>query len=688
MSPMIDPVGDRRPPLSTNLALRVAILGVVAFVLFGIIFFRLWYLQVLSGDQYLAQANDNRVRVERVAAPRGAIVDRNGLPLVQNRRANVVTIAPNELPQDVREAAAEYGQLAGRRESRPKGRKGPPIAMPALENAETKRLYRRLGRVIGLSWKEIHERVVQELVQVPYAPVVLKTDVLNAERNYILERAEDFPGVEAELRYLRDYPHEGLAAQIFGTTGEVSPEQLGEKRFRDVAQGTVVGQSGLEYQYDRSLRGVDGSTRIIVDANGNPKGTRPGRDPIPGKQLELSIDLGLQETMQRALARAGGGKPSAAVAMDPSNGEILAMASLPTFDPQVLTRPITQQQYDDLFNDPQTSPLTNRAVSGLYATGSTFKPVTALAALSAGKITPGAVINDTGCITIGRGVGGERCNAGDQPYGAVDMRKSLRVSSDIYYYLLGQALNAVPGEPLQSWARKLGYGRRSGIDLPQTAKGLVPDAEWRQDVNEREAKCRKDNGGKPCGIADGTNRPWLEGDSVNLSIGQGDLQASPLQVAISYAAIANGGRVPRPHFGRRVEDDEGRLLQRIDPGTARHVKIEPEWRQAIMDGLRSAASAEGGTSTGVFSGWDHDRYPIFGKTGTVERIGQADSSWYVAYAHQSTPEGKRLKPIVVSALVEGGGFGAEAAAPAVKQVISKWFTGKAGDFSPGESRDR
>ncbi|WP_205697721.1 penicillin-binding transpeptidase domain-containing protein [Conexibacter sp. SYSU D00693] len=684
---MIDPIQDRRPPLSPSLALRVAVLGVVAFVLFGIVFFRLWYLQVLSGDQYLAQANDNRVRVERVAAPRGAIVDRDGRVLVRNRRANVVAIEPDKLPQEVRDQAAEWGRLAGLRERRPKGRKGDPIPIPQLLDGRTKTLYRRLGRVIRMPWQDIHQRVVEQLVQVPYAPITVKTDILDSERNYIAERQDDFPGVRAEHKYLRTYPQGQLAAQVFGTIGEITEDQLDDEHFDGAPQGTVVGQSGLEYEYDTYLRGRDGSTRIIVDANGNPKGTRPGRDPTPGRQLRLTIDLGLQSTMQQALARGGGGRPSAAVALDPSTGEVLAMASLPTFDPEVLARPITQEKYDSLFGDPETSPLTNRATTGLYATGSTFKPVTALAALAAGKTTPLAQINDTGCITIGKGVGGERCNAKKQVYGAVDLRRAMTVSSDIYFYVMGQRLNAVADEPLQTWARRLGYGRRTGIDLPVGAKGLVPDAEWREDANRREADCRKDNDGKPCGIADGTNRPWLEGDEVNLAIGQGDLQATPLQVALSYAAIANGGRVPKPHLAQRVEDEQGRVLQRIDPGTARRFRLPEEWRAAIMDGLKGAASAPGGTSTGVFQGWDHDRFPVYGKTGTVQRTGQNDSSWYVAYAHQATPEGKRLRPIVVAALVEGGGFGAASAAPAVKQVLSKWFTGKAGEFTPGSSTD-
>ena len=685
----IDPVADRRPPMSQNLALRVAVLGVVAFVLFGIVFFRLWYLQVLSGDQYLAQANDNRVRVERDAAPRGAIVDRSGQPLVDNRRANVVTIAPEQLPQEVRESAARYGQLAGRRERRPKGRKGEPIPIPALTDAETKGLYRRLGRVLDMSWKDIHERVVGELVQVPYAPVVLRTDVSNAARNFLAERRRHFQGVEAELRFLRAYPNEGLAAQVFGTVGEISPSQLkDDERFRGVPQGTIVGQDGLEYRYDRYLRGVDGSKRIIVDANGNPKGSRPGRDPVPGKQLQLTLDLGLQTTMQQALGRAGGGAGSAAVALDPTNGEVLAMASLPTYDPKILARAFTQDEYERRFGEEAGSPLFNRAIGAVYPTGSTFKPVTALAGLSAGKITPLTVIDDPGCIRIGRGIGGERCNAGKKANGPVALRKALTVSSDIYFYRLGQSLNPVRGRPLQTWARRMGYGRRAGIDLPGEVRGTVPGAEWRERRNQEERDCRKRRKVPSCFIV-AEIRPWNEGDNVNLSTGQGDLQATPLQVALSYAAIANGGRVPRPHFGGRVEDDQGRLIQQIDPGTARTVKMDPAWQQGLMEGLKGAASGPGGTSTGVFSGWDHDRFPVYGKTGTAETgLGRRDQSWYVAYSFRASPEGKRLDPIVIAATIERGGFGAEAAAPAVRQMLSKWFTGKAGQFIVGESRDR
>ena len=683
---MIDPVAERRIPMSQNLAVRVAVLGMVAFVLFGIVFFRLWYLQVLSGDQYLAQANNNRVRIERDPAPRGAIVDRNGVPLVENRRANVVTIAPDHLPQEIRDAAAEYGRRAGLRERRPKGRKGEPEPLPRLADASTQALYKRLGRVIGMSWRDIHQRVVEELVQVPYAPIVLKTDVSDAERNFLAERARRFPGIEAELRYLRAYPHRGLAAQMFGTIGEITEGQLDQERFRGVPQGTIVGQDGLEYRYDRYLRGRDGSRRIIVDANGNPKGIRPGRDPVPGRQVELSIDLGLQTTMHRALQRFGAGRPGGAVALDPATGEVLAMASLPTFDPRVLSRPITQQRYEAMFGEEAGSPLFNRAIGAQYPTGSTFKPVTALAGLAAGKVTPLTTINDTGCITLGRGVGGERCNAKKQAYGPVDLREAMKVSSDIYFYLLGQSLNPVPGRPLQSWAHRMGYGRRTGIDLPGEAKGAVPDREWRKERNELELQCRKERDVPSCGIV-AEIRDWSEGDNVNLAIGQGDLQATPLQVAVSYAALANGGRVPRPHLGRRVEDEQGRLIQQIDPGTARRFKIDPAGRQALMDGLRAAASQPGGTSAGVFGDWDHGRFPIFGKTGTAQTTSGLDQSWYVAYAHQNTPEGKPLKRIVVAVTVEKGGFGAESAAPAACQVLSKWFTGKVGGCVAGSSQD-
>ena len=381
---MIDPVGERRPPISPQLAWRVAVLGGIALLLFAIVFFRLWYLQVLSGDQYLAEANDNQVRQERIQAPRGDIVDRNGETIVTNRRAIVVEISPAGLPAAEREAAATWGQKMSQRALRPDGFKGEPVKIPDIPTQELRERLRRLAAVLDdTTATEIQRRIVQSLAQVPYAPIRVETDVPRSVMNYVQERQTLFPNVTVEQVYLRQYPRTTLAAQMLGTVGEIQLKQLGWKHFRGVKQGTVVGQGGLEYQYDRYLRGTDGSREIQVDALGNPKGELREVAPKAGQRLKLSLDLALQREGQDALTGQGnpGGQPAAFVAMNPENGEILGMGSYPSFDPNLLTKPITQERYDQLFGEQAGSPLFNRATNGLYSTGSTFKVATALAAL-------------------------------------------------------------------------------------------------------------------------------------------------------------------------------------------------------------------------------------------------------------------------------------------------------------------
>jgi penicillin-binding protein 2 len=241
----IDPVNDRRPPISPQLAIRVAGAGVVAFVLFGIIFFRLWYLQVLDGDKYLAQARDNRVRTERIQAPRGQIVDAKKVTLVDNRKATVVSLNPASVPVEMRDAIAQYGQDLTTRSKLPEGHKGPRPPMP-VATGELAARYLRLARVLGMSPKTINERVVTGILQVPYANVRVRTDVPASQRNFIQERSEQFPGVTVEQVYVRQYPSKKLAAQVLGSINQVTKDQLGEKRFKGVAGGTDVGQTGLE----------------------------------------------------------------------------------------------------------------------------------------------------------------------------------------------------------------------------------------------------------------------------------------------------------------------------------------------------------------------------------------------------------------------------------------------------------
>jgi penicillin-binding protein 2 len=658
---------ERRPPINQQMAVRVAVFGGIALALFAVIFFRLWFLQVLSGDQYLVQARENRTRDVRVQAQRGEIVDRNGRVLVTSRPANVVQIEPQGLPDEAISDAAEWGQRVGRRQARKPEFRGPRVELPEIATPELRERYQRLGQVLGMRASTIHQRVVEQLAVLPYSAVTVREDAPRSVLAYIKERQDEFPGVDVEPVFLRDYPRDTLAAQLLGYVGEISPEELKRRRNRGVKQGTIIGKAGLEYTYDRYLRGVDGAKILRIDADGNFVGEDPidEREPTPGRDLRLSLDLGLQKTGQDALQQIGGGLPGAFVAMNPNNGQVHAMGSFPSFDPSVFAKPISQRRFDALTSKETGAPLINRALNGFYPVGSTFKPITALAALEKGTITPGTVISDPGCIQIGTR---EACNAKKTPYGAVDLRRALTVSSDVYFYKQGISLFPLDGEPLQRWARRLSLDRRTGIDLPGEQGGTIPGRKWRAEINEAESTCRKKKKVDRCYYPE--VRPYNVGDNVNLSVGQGEISASPLQMATAYSAIVNKGRVPRPHLGLEVQDATGRLVQKIDPGSRRRVKIQPAWRQAIMDGLAGAAQREGGTSVGVFAGWPHGRLPVFGKTGTAETFVEGvayDQSWYVAYVPHPS------KPIVIAATVERGGFGAERAAPLVRRMLAKWF---------------
>jgi penicillin-binding protein 2 len=606
-----------------QLSRRIAVLGALALLVFGAIFFRLWYLQILSADKYLAEAQGNRVRETTVQAPRGEILDRNGKVLVTNRTALALQVRAEELP------------------NRPKRRR---------------KVLERVGELIDMPLEKVRKEIRRQTRELPSNPVTLKRDVPPEVVYYVRENQRLYPGVTVDRVYVRKYPRGTLATHVLGYVREVTAEDLEEPRYSKLQPGDRVGKEGVELTYDHILRGVNGVTRVPVDATGAPTG-RPAtaREPIPGNDLRLTLDLKLQQAGERALASQG--KPGAFVAMDVESGEILALGSAPTYDLSVFAKPtVTQAESYAIFGNPKDDPTTappapgvNRAILGGYPTGSVFKPVTALAALDAGAVTPSEVINDGGAITIGNQ---EFTNAGRTAHGPVDLRKALQVSSDVYFYTLGARLNPDTEngkkEWIQDWANELGLGVETGIDIPGEGTGLIPTPEWRNQLYKEGA----------------TDRPWSIGDNVQTAIGQGDVQASPLQLAVAYAAIGNGGKVVRPHVAYRAEDQTGQVVQEIEPAPQREVEIEPEWRDAIMDGLEAAAMEPGGTSYGVFAGFPVE---VAGKTGTAERPPYGDQSWYVALAPADEPR------IVVAATVEQGGFGADSAAPLVREILATYF---------------
>jgi penicillin-binding protein 2 len=628
---------DRRPTLTPQLAFRVAIIGGIALVAFAVIFFRLWYLQVLSGDKYVAEAQNNQLRKIKVQAPRGEIVDREGRVLVRNRVGLAVKITPDKFPED---------------------------------ESERQELYRRLGRLLDMRPGRIEKRVDEQFEELPFSKATVKQDVDRAIVMYIEERRENFRGVEVEPVFLREYPHGEIGAHLFGYVGEVTEEQLGDPQYTGVELGDRVGKAGIEAEYDRFLRGQNGATQVQVDALGNLKKQLSDIQPQQGKQLRLSLDLDVQRVGQTALA-SGTGK-GAFAALDVRNGEVLALGSHPSFDPNLFSRVVRESDYRRLTADENGAPLTNRAVSAGYPTGSTFKLITATAALQEGFITPDTVQVDGGSITVG---GVTFKNAGDAVHGAIALRQALTVSSDVFFYLLGQDMNNTgDGQALQQWARRLGIGRQTGIDLPEEAPGFVPAKAWRDREHVEFNRCVKRRKltdaeiyGGQCGFID---RPWSVGDNINLAVGQGDLQANPLQLAVAYATVANaaegkGGKVLRPRLGQRIENSLGQAEQNLQAPTARRLKIDRANATAIMEGLNGAANGAGGTSTAVFGDFP---IPIAGKTGTAEKgAGRADQSWYAALAPYPHPK------YAVVVTDEAGGFGADTAAPMARLILAELF---------------
>lgn len=647
----------RTPPVSPQLGLRVAVLGGLALVMFGIVFFRLWYLQILSGEQYVQQAAQNTRRELPIAAPRGQILGRDGELLVTSRITNAVQIVPSELPP------------AGPRR---------------------RALYHRLGRLLGMTPAQIVKIEKKGIGELPYAPVTIKTDAGRGVLTILGERQNEYPGVKQEQVSVRYYPHREMAAQAFGyvsqvTKEEVEPRSPQHAHFKGVKAGAIVGQEGLEYRYDRYLRGTPGVQPVEVDAEGQVQKAKPPIvKPHVGYSLRLTLDLALQREGEVALRKgkelANGlghpGNAGAFVALEPRSGQILAMGSEPSFDPNRFTKPLTEGELKEVEqigsgaegpNPP--APLTDRATEGHYPTGSTFKPITAIASLEAGLLDPNAGLGAGSCI-VAQG-GREFCNAGNTDYGAVGLVQALTVSSDTYFFEVGEHDNS-HGPVIQEMAHRLGIGRPTGIDLPNESEGVLPSPKWREAQNRKQAKCLRHPPRGGCGYV-AEIRPWEPGDNMNLAVGQGDLQTDPLQMAVAYSTLANAfmdggeGAVPTPHLGMAIESPSGGIVQALSFPPARHVRFDPANLDLVMEGIHDATFAAGGTSADVWRGWSQAQHPVYGKTGTAERAGQVEQAWYMCFL----PDPKR--PIVIAVTVEQGGFGDQAAAPVARLLASEWF---------------
>ena len=619
-----------QPP---SVALRVAAIGMLAVVIFAVILFRLWFLQILTGTQHVAEANDNRLRTVKLVPPRGTIVDRNNRIIVDNRAGNAIGIRPMDVP------ASELKPLIG-----------------------------RLATVLGVSRAEIR-RQLREHAANPYDLVVIKEDVSRRVFSHILERKSSFPGVEVQKNYLRDYPGGELAAQLLGYTGEISAAQLKQSRFNGYSAGDVIGQSGVEYTFDRWLRGRDGALKVEVDAFGRPKAQVPGgRLAQPGDSLVLTIDERVQRAAERAVRygidlahankswRADAG---AAIVMDPSNGELLAMASYPTYDPAIFADGLTKKEWKKLRRPSANNPLMERADQGAYPVGSTFKLIDAVAGLEEGVISPYTTFP---CPGYFKAYGSTwRCWVYPGVHGTVPLEVALEESCDVYFYNVGLLFYGRKGTELEDWAKRLSLGRLTGIDIPGEVPGLVPTPEWRRKT-----------------FTNPIDKLWKPGNSINLAIGQGDLKATPLQMAVAYAAVANGGFVVEPHLGLKVVSPQGRLLERFAGAAPKKLDVSLATLETVRRGIRLAASGPVGTSTSVFAGFP---VPVAGKTGTAEMFGKGDYSWYVSWAPADHPK------YLVAVMIEQGGHGGSAAAPAARMIYDTLFNVKGGQIQGATRSD-
>ena len=729
-----DPPEGRRANLTPALAVRIAIAGSVVLALFAVIFFRLWFLQVLTGDHYVLTAARNQTRVVAIVPERGEILASNDQPLVTSTTALAAEIVPTDLPVKVNQSNilnhyrrddAVYDRLA---HVLGLGTKRHPCTVatpPPSCQVSTGRCPHSTTR----SLSPVACKVATQIALNTYANVTVKQPVSTRVQYFIAERANQFRGVEVDQTSVSGYPYKELAAQTLGNVGRLTTAEQKQKSFKGVNANAVVGQSGLEYEYDQFLRGTFGKQRVEVNASGVAVREGNSVQPRAGDDLKTTLNLKLQQVGQSSLQQAiddNDGLGGAFVAMDPENGAIYGMGSLPSYNPSIFTQPtIPTKQYDKLFGPGTDAPQFNRATESQAPDGSTFKVITSTAALQSGQWLTGDTYDDTGTYCPpGTLSGSNQCkqNAGGAAYGDLDLTDAIKVSDDVFFYHLGALLNVdtPDGGPLQTWAKRFGIGQNPHIDLPQAKSGILPTPAWYDHQVRLEEECETATGvyrytnGKGeisatkksgyhrspkhpfdaatglggCGISTpGTT--WTVGQNINMAVGQGDVELSPLQLAMVYSAIANGGTIVRPHLGDAVQNADGTVLQKLSFPAQRHLNIDPSNLAAIQEGLHEAAQAEGGTSYDVMGSFG---MPVYGKTGTAQYIPtsgpragvETDYAWYSCYV----PASATSTPIEIVVWVEGGGFGDVAAAPVARQILGQWFYDKPGTYHPGTSIDR
>lgn len=576
---------------------RLRVVAWLTLVAVAVLAARLHTMQVLEAKLFDQRARDTSLVVEREPAPRGRLYDRRGRLVVSNQPYYELFVVPAEL---------EGG-------------------LTALEQA------------VGENFQPRLEKALREA---PLERLVLKRNLDAGELTAAVQLARSVPGVYLHAGARRRYLYGKTAAHLLGYVGEITAQELRQQRRHGYAMGDLVGKAGLEKQYDRLLRGEKSVHHVQIDVLGRTVRSLEARRPIPGMELHLTLDMTLQTVAEQALAetlkelarRNGERNGGAVVALEPSSGRVLALASLPEFDPRPFARGIKSSEYTALMTDP-AAPMVNRAVHSAFSPGSTFKMVTASGALQEGLCTPSSV------FSCGGSYGGANCFV-TSGHGAIGFEGSLAHSCDVVYYRLGDLLGI---QRLHRYCAAYGLGSPTGIDLPEETGGLLPDPAWKQEA---------------------LGEAWYGGDTINMSIGQGFLLVTPLQMAVATAAVANGGDLYRPYLVERVVSSHGGRHLSAQPRPVRKLPIKPEWLSAVRQGMRGAVLY--GTSTAA----DSPLAPVAGKTGTVETGGR-NHVWFVSFAPY-----QKARIVVVVFLEKSGGYGGSLAAPIARQVLDAFLGDK------------
>lgn len=583
---------------------RLEILSLIIVFIFMTLVSRLAYLQMAQGQYYEQMADGNRIRLIPIMSPRGVFYDRNGVMLVSNRPGFTVSVLP--------------------------------ISGPVPEEAIVK-----LAGILGMNVEEIKTKLAQHTGS--FEPVRVKTDVGPDIVTKIEERRAELPGVVIEIQPLRNYVNNELGAHIFGYVSEINDVELEKRKVDGYKAGDIVGKFGLENVYDKEIRGTDGGNQVEVDVNGRPVQVIGKKEPVPGHNLVLTIDYRIQKAAETAIdeqllylqtkTEFVKAKAAAAVVLNPKTGEILAMVSRPTFNPNLFNGGISSKDWK-LLNDNPYHPMDNKAIAGEYPPGSTFKIITGAAALELGKVTPEEKILDAGTHWII-----PKGNAAGEALGWINFREALSKSDNVYFYEMGNRLGI---DNLEKYARMFGLGAVTGINLPGESDGLVANRRYKEKVYEEE---------------------WYLSETFDAAIGQGFQLATPLQMAMVMGEIANGGHRYRPHIVSRITGSNGEVIQTFKPEEVGQVTISESTLNLIRESLRDVAQ-EGGTAATTFQDFP---ISIAGKTGTAENSHGSDHGWFVAYGPYEDPR------VAVAVIVEQGGFGALSAVPIAKKILEAAF---------------